>query len=527
MAETTQLARSPLTIPAFRDLWMANMLSNFGSQIQTVAAAWLMASMTSSAQLIALVQTSVALPIVFFILVGGALADMLDRRLMMLVSQLFMLATATALAWLTLAGLMTPLLLLMFTFLISAGGSLNNPAWHGSVRDIVPRASISRAVGLNSTSINLARTLGPAIGGAIVGLAGVAVAFFVNAVSYLSLIIALLRWKPAPRASAIPRERLLNAMATGIRYAMMAPPIRAVLMRGAISGFSASAAFALMPVVARQLGGGPFLLGILLGAFGLGAIVGATASGRLRETRPAETLVRAAVVALGGGLALLGATSFMPVAAIGAACCGLGWVLAHSSFNATVQLAAPHWVSSRALALYQTATFGAMAAGSWFFGMIAENAGVSSALFAAAALQILGGAFAFRLRLPVAETLNLEPLGRWSPPQLDIEVADADGPLVVQIEYRIAEADVAEFRTAMTERERIRRRDGARGWTLWRDLHDRSLWIESYRVRDWADYVRHNMRRTQEDVSNVDALIRLHSGPDQPLIRRYLRAGTD
>jgi MFS family permease len=267
------------------------------------------------------------------------------------------------------------------------------------------------------------------------------------------------------------------------------------------------------------------LLGLLLGAFGTGAVIGAALSGRMRETRPAETLVRAAVVALGGGLVLLGATHVAAVAAIGAASCGLGWVLAHSSFNATVQLAAPHWVSARALALYQTATFAAMAAGSVFFGMIAERAGVSSALLAAGALQMLGGLFAFRLRLPVAETLNLEPLGRWTPPQLDVPVDDRSGPLVVQIEYQIAEADLPAFREAMVERERIRRRDGARAWTLWHDLHDRSRWIESYRVRDWADYLRHNSRRTQEDVSNVDALLRLHAGTDQPLIRRYLRAG--
>lgn len=521
----TPLSHSPLSIPAFRNLWTANLLSNFGGQIQIVAAAWLMTSMTSSAQMIALVHASFSLSVMLFILLGGALADMLDRRQMMLAAQLFMLSAAMLLAWLAWAGVIFPWLLLIFTFLISAGESLNNPAWHASVRDIVPRASIRRAVGLNSISINLARTLGPALGGVIVALAGAPVAFFVNGASYLALFVTLLRWRPAPRAMDLPRERLLAAMATGIRYAVMAPPLRAVMVRGAISGFSASAAFALMPVVAQQrLGGGPLLLGILFGTFGAGAVIGAAMSGRMREKRSAETMVRAAMLSLSGGLVLIAATHFVVVSTIGAALCGLGWVLGHSSFNATVQLAAPRWVSGRALALYQTAVFAAITAGSWFFGLLAERAGVPSAFFAAGALQMLGGLSALRLRLPETDTLNLEPLGRWSPPQLDVEIGDHDGPVVVQIEYRVSATDVPEFRAVMVERERIRRRDGALDWALWRDLHDRSLWIESYRVRDWTECVRHNMRRTHDDVNNLDALLRLHTGPDRPLIRRHLRS---
>jgi MFS family permease len=527
-ATSSPINRSPLAIPAFRNLWASNLLSNFGGQIQAVAAGWLMATLTHSPQMVALVQAAVSLPVMLLILLGGALADNFDKRMLLLSAQIFMLVVSAALAALVWAGLVTPLLLLLFTFLISGGGALNNPAWQSSMRDIVPREAISRAVGLNSTSINLARTLGPALGGAIVATAGVALAFLANALSYVALIVAVLRWRPPPRAQPLGgREPLGSAILTGVRYAAMSPHLRPVVVRGAISGFSASAAFALMPVVAsQQLHGGPLLLGGLLGAFGAGAVVGALVSGRLRERTAAEYLVRTAMALLASGLVLLGLSSAPVPAGFGAALAGAGWVLAHSSFNATVQLAAPRWVSARSLALYQTATFGAMVAGSTFFGMIAQRSGVSVALVAAGSIQLLGGLLGLRLRLPSAETLNLDPLDRWTPPKLDVELDSTAGPILVELEYRVALEDAEAFRLAMRERQRIRRRDGARGWALWRDLNDAMRWVESYRVPSWAEYLRHNQRRTQEDVENVDTLLRLHIGPDGPLIRRHLHAGS-
>ncbi|MCX8475950.1 MAG: MFS transporter [Sphingomonas sp.] len=525
-ADPRPASPSPLAFPTFRNLWASNLLSNFGGQVQTVAAGWLMATLTGSPQMVALVQAAVSLPVMLLILLGGALADSMDKRRLLLSAQLFMLIVSSTLAALAWAGLVTPWLLLMFTFLISAGGALNNPAWQASMRDIVPREAISRAVALNSTSINLARTLGPALGGAIVATLGVAAAFLANALSYVALIVAVLRWRQPARTQPLGgREPLGSAILTGMRYAAMSPHLRPVVTRGAISGFSASAAFALMPVVARQqLGGGPMLLGALLGAFGAGAVAGALVSGRLRERVAAEYLVRAAMVLLASGLLLLGLWGAPAPAGLGAALTGAGWVLAHSSFNATVQLAAPRWVSARSLALYQTATFGAMVAGSAFFGMIAERSGVSMALVAAGTMQLLGGLLGLRMRLPAAETLNLDPLDRWTPPRLDLEVDARSGPIFVELEYRVALEDAEAFLAAMQERERIRRRDGARDWGLWRDLNDAMRWVESYRVPSWADYLRHNQRRTQEDVDNVDTLLRLHLGPDGPLIRRHVRA---
>ena len=514
---------SPLGFRQFRELWTANAASNLGSQIQVVGAAWLMASLTHSPQIIALVQTAISLPTVLFILAGGALADNYDRRTIMLTSQICMLATAVVLAGLTLAHLIAPWSLLALTFVISMFGSLNNPCWQASVRDILPRDMISRAVALNSMSINLARTVGPALGGALVVAAGVAVAFIANAVSFVAFIVALIRWTPIRHPRTAPREKILPAMAAGVRYAVHAPNVRNAVVRGGLSGLSASAVFALLPVVARQqMHGNAMLYGLLLAAFGGGAIVSAWIGGRLRARLAPDQIVLVAVVCLASGLAILGLAPHPVVAGLGAALCGSGWVLAHSTYNTTVQLSAPAWVTARSLALYQTATFAGMAAGSGLFGWVAEHFGVSMALISAGGAQAVAGVIGVFLPLPRFEDLRVEPLGRWKIPSTEIDVDADDGPVQIQLEYRPDPERIADFLAAMAVRQRIRSRDGARDWMLWQDLGDATRWIESYRVATWADYLRHNQRRTVADRDNSDGLRRLNAGGAGPVITRWV-----
>lgn len=516
--------KSPLGYRQFRELWTANAASNFGGQVQVVGAAWLMASLTHSPQIIALVQTAISLPTVLFILFGGAMADNYDRRTIMLVSQGAMLATAALLAVLTVLGLIAPWSLLLLTFIISAFGSINNPCWQASVRDILPRNMISRAVALNSMSINLARTAGPALGGAIVTVAGVASAFVINAVSFVGFIVALVRWTPVRHARTAPREHILPAMIAGVRYAALAPHIRNAVVRGGLSGLTASAVFALLPVVARQkMNGNALTYGLLLAAFGGGAIISAWIGGRLRARLAPDQIVLFAVISLAGGLAILGWAPSAVVAGVGAALCGAGWVMAHSTYNTTVQLSAPAWVTARSLALYQTATFAGMASGSILFGWVAQHYGVSAALLAAGAGQAATGVIGLFLPLPRFEDLRVDPLDRWTAPTLDQEIGPDDGPVMVQLEYQVSEEDAAGFARAMVERQRIRVRDGARDWAVWQDLGDGSRWIESYRVATWAEYLRHNMRRTVADRENADALLRFSADPAGPVVRRYVR----
>jgi MFS family permease len=519
--------QSPLRIPIFRAIWFASMASNFGGLIQSVGASWMMTSLARSPQLVALVQASNTLPIMLLSLWAGAVADNLDRRLVMLWAQSLMLVVSVALSVCAWSGMLTPWLLLGFTFVIGCGTALNGPAWQASVGDMVPRAALPGAIALNSMGFNIARSVGPAVGGLIVAAAGAAAAFLANAVSYVGLIAVLAFWRPEKPPRLLPRERMGVAMAAGVRYVAMSPNIRTVLLRAALFGIAASAVPALMPLVARDLiGGGPLTYGILLGAFGIGAVGGALGNARLRRLMSSEWIVRGATLALAVGAAATGASRSMAAAVPALMLAGAAWVLALSTFNVTVQMAAPRWVVARALSLYQMAAFGGMALGSWVFGLVAEHRGVAAALLAAAAFQAVGALLGFRLPLPRVEHLDLDPLGTWEEPDTAVPLKPRSGPVVITIEYRIAPDDVEAFLEAMNERRRIRRRDGARHWSLLRDLGDAALWIERYHVATWLDYVRHNHRRTHADAENRERLMALHMGPMPPVVHRMLERQT-
>lgn len=502
------------------------MASSFGGLIQSVGASWLMTSLTPSSQMVALVQASTALPILLLSLLSGAVADNHDRRRVMLAAQGFMLLVSVTLAAFAFAGWITPWLLLGFTFLIGCGAAMNGPAWQASVGDMVPRATLPGAVALNSMGFNIARSLGPAIGGAIVAAAGAAAAFIVNAVSYVALIGVLLRWDPPKTERTLPRESLGHAMAAGVRYVIMSPAVRVVLIRALLFGIGASAIPAMMPLVARDIIVGDSLTyGLLLGAFGIGAVGGGLMVRRLRERMSVETIVRVATAALVTGSAGTGLSETMLLTIPALALGGAGWVLALSTFNVTVQLSTPRWVVARALSLYQMAAFGGMAGGSALFGTIADAQGVQTTLLVAAGLLALTILMGLVLPLPASRDLNLA-LREWSEPETAVSVDERSGPIVVTIEYRIALNDITRFLNVMHERRRIRRRDGARHWTLLRDLGERELWIERYHVPTWLDYVRHNQRRTHEDAQNTRDILALHKGPAPPIVHRMIERQT-
>jgi MFS family permease len=517
---------SPLSFPVFRAVWIASMASNFGGLIQSVGASWLMTSLTPSSQMVALVQASTALPILLLSLWSGAVADNLDRRRVMLAAQGFMLLVSITLAAVAFAGWITPWLLLCFTFLIGCGAALNGPAWQASVGDMVPRAALPGAVALNSMGFNIARSVGPALGGAIVVAAGAATAFVVNAVSYVGLIAVLTRWKPALAERVLPRETLGHAMAAGVRYVAMSPDIRTVLVRALVFGVGASAVPAMMPLIARDvIVGNSLTYGVLLGAFGIGAVGGGLIVRRLRDRMSVETIVRLAAAAMVAGSVVAGLSATMLLTVPALALAGGGWVLALSTFNVTVQLSAPRWVVARALSLYQMSAFGGMTGGAVLFGAIADAQGVQTALLVAAGVQALTILAGLVIPLPAARDLNLA-LREWAEPATAVSVDERSGPVVVTIEYRIAPDDIAQFLNVMHERKRIRRRDGARHWTLLRDLGDQAVWVERYHVATWLDYVRHNQRRTQEDAQNTLDILALHVGDARPVVHRMIERET-
>nr|WP_210301504.1 MFS transporter [Rhizobium sp. BK538] len=519
----TSSTLAPLRHETYRTIWFASLASNFGGLIQAVGAAWMMTTITASENMVALVQTSTALPIMLFSLVSGALADSFDRRRVMLTAQYFMLAVSALLTVLAYLGWLSPWLLLFFTFLIGCGTALNNPSWQASVGDMVPRADLPGAVTLNSVGFNITRSVGPAIGGVIVAAAGAAAAFAVNTLSYFALIYALMGWKPSLPASTLPRETLGSAVFAGLRYVAMSPNLQKVLLRGLIFGISASSILALLPIVAINLVvGGPLTYGLMLGSFGIGAIGGAMLNDRLRERFSSETIVRISFAGFALSAAIAAFSAIAVLTCAGLMISGACWVLALSLFNTIVQLSTPRWVVGRALSLYQTVTFGGIAGGSWLWGVAADRYGVSDALLASAVVMLFGIVVGLRFAMPAFASLNLDPLNRFTEPALGLDITPRSGPIVVQIDYEIADADVREFLALMGERRRIRIRDGARNWALMRDLEKPGRWTETYHTPTWVEYIRHNQRRTQADAENIEGLRALHRGEQLPQVHRLI-----
>lgn len=522
-ASSSDSAFSPLRHPDFRLIWLATLVANLGSLIQNVGAGWAMASLTPAHDMIALVQASATLPIMMLSIPAGAVADLFNRRRVMLLANGFMALVSAALAAAAWMGWLTPWTLLGFTFLMGVGSALHIPSWQASVRDLVPREELPKAVALNSMSFNLMRSVGPALGGLLVASAGSSAAFALNAVSYLALIYALARWRGPVGASSLPSEGFASAVTLGLRYVVLSPNLMTIMLRGFLFGATAVALLAFLPVISRdQMAAGAGTYGALLGFFGAGAIGGALASPALRRIWRIEKIVAIAFCVFAAGLASVAFAPGPLLAAPGLLLAGAAWVSALSLFNVSVQLASPRWVVGRVMAIYQAATFGGMAAGSWIWGRLSMDQGVQTALLTVAGLM-LGGALFGRIRpMPDFPEVDLDPANRFHAPALRLNLKARSGPIMVMIDWRISPGNTASFLIEMQERRRVRLRDGAQGWTLMRDLEEPDIWVEAYHVPTWTEYLRHNQRRTRVDAENYDRLRALHEGPEPPRVHRMI-----
>jgi len=502
---------APFEHRAFKLFWWASLASSFGSLIQTVGASWLMATLAPGADKVALVQTAGALPFFFLSLLAGALADTRDRRMIMLVSQLATLLASAALAAVALVGQVTPSLLLGFTFLISCGAALFAPAWQASIGDQVPREQIAPAVMANAVGFNVARSVGPALGGIIVAAAGAAAAFIINTVSYLGIVATLLWWRPARVRSELPPEPLGTAIGAGIRYIRLSPHLVAIMLRCILFTLPISAVPALMPVVARDLlGGGAPTYGVLLGGFGVGAMLGALGSAALRSRFSADGLLQALAAVACLAMVVIGQSRWMAVTLLAHVLAGSTWTLGFANFNIAVQLSSPRWVTGRMLAHYQTISFAAIALGSWLWGEAAHAQGMREALTVAGVASLLPLAVARWLPVNVPQLGALDPRGRAALAPPSVEMHAASGPIVVTIEYRVPPPNAVEFVAVINEVGRLRRRDGARSWSISQDIDEPDLWVERFEHPTWMDYLRWRTRRTESDRAvraRVDQLI--------------------
>ena len=514
---------APLRHAVFRRIWTASLLSNLGLLIMGVGAAWSMTQMTSSADKVALVQTALMLPVALLSTVAGAIADMFDRRLVGLVALSIALAGSVCLTLLAWFGVMSPGLLLIFCFIVGGGMALFGPAWQASVSEQVPAEALPSAVALNGISYNIARSFGPAIGGMIVAAAGSVTAFGTNAVFYLPLLIALFTWRRVSEPSRLPPERLARAVISGVRYIINSPAIRIVLGRTLAIGVGGGSVAALLPLVARDLlRGGAQTYGLMLGAFGMGAVIGALNLSRLRAHLTGEASIRLCAIVMGVGIGVVALSSRPVVTGCALLFVGAGWTVSVTLLNVGVQLSSPRWVAGRALAAFQAAIAGGIAVGSWAWGSIANNIGVERTLLISGAVLIASPLLARWMRMPPVGARNEQAMEVIADPEVRLALSARSGPIVVEIEYRVDPGKARLFYAIMQRVQLSRQRNGAYGWSIARDIADPELWTERYHCPTWHDYLRQRSRSTQSERNLQARALKFHRGPGPVRIRRML-----
>ncbi len=513
---------APLRYPTFRKIWLASLLSNLGLMIQGVGAAWAMTQMTAAADKVALVQTALMLPIMLISMPAGAVADMYDRRIVSLISLVLSLTGATTLALLAWFGLVTPNILLAFCFIVGSGMALFGPAWQSSVSEQVPSEVLPSAIALNGISYNIARSFGPAIGGVVVATAGAVAAFAANALLYVPLLIVLLMWNRVSEPSRLPREKLNRAIVSGVRYISNSPSIRIVLGRTLFTGIAGGSISALMPLVARDLlHGGAQTYGIMLGAFGMGAVLGALNIAEVRKRMSGEGAIRFCAIVNGLGIAVVAVSTSAVLTAAALVITGSVWMLAIALFNIGVQLSAPRWVAGRSLAAFQAAIAGGVAIGSWGWGYLTDHVGVEIALLASAALMLTSPLVGLWLRMPPVGA-KVDDADSLADPEVRLAITGRSGPLVVEIEYRVAQDNARAFHGVMQEVQLSRQRNGAYGWSIARDIADPEAWTERYHCPTWLDYLRQRNRTTLTERALYERAAAFHFIDEPIKVKRML-----
>jgi MFS family permease len=492
---------SPLRIGVFRALWIAVLVANVGTWMQTVGAQWLLVHLPHAAILVALVQTADFLPDVLFGLVGGALADVFDRRRLLIVVQLTMASVGGALTILTFVGQMPPALLLVFTFALGCSSVFTNPAYQSLVPELVPRDQLRAASSLGSISVNLARLIGPALAGLLISRIGVTAVFGLNALTYVFFAVVLVTWRPPVGSAPELPERFISAMRVGSRYVLNGPVVRRILLRAALFLVPASVLWTLLPLVATQrLGLGADGYGLLLGALGAGAVAGALILPRFRARISANYLIGAASVIYALVLVLIVIVPNPALAVIVLLPAGAAWIAVLSDVNAELQLFLPAWVRARGLSVYQMVLFGSQGVGAVMWGAIAEPLGVRAAFLIAAAATVAGVA---SLRFwPFLETAGMErrTMAYWPEPHLAFDTKLDSGPVVVRNTYTIASEREQPFLEAMARVRQSRLRTGATQWGLFRDGDVAHRFVELYVVPSWDEHLRqHRYRITGTD----------------------------
>jgi MFS family permease len=509
-------AWAPFRSKDFARMASAQFLSNVGSWMQTVGAQELMLTLTTSATLVALIQTAAGLPVVLLAVPAGAIGDLVDRRRLLIASQSFMLIAATLLAVLALAGLVTPWVLLALIFAVGAGQTLTSPTWQTLQPELVEPQDRTQAIALGAVNQNLSRAIGPAIGGALYAATSAAALFFVNALSFVPVIGAVARWRGGARpASAAAPEHVVEAIRAGARYIAGSPALRVILLRAGLFMFFANSIWALLPLIARtrlHLGSGGY--GLLLAGVGIGAVAGAVALPRLRGRVPAGALLTASTLLFAAVTLALAYVRVSELAGLALVVGGVAWILALSTLNSQYQGTLPGWAKARGMSYYLVIFQGGGALGSAVFGVIAQDAGLSDALLVAAIALAVVAVVGTRLPFKAISPRELLPAGDWPDPRL-VDADGSDGPVQVTAEYWPRPGLELKLIEALRAGRHARRRTGAVSWRVWRDAADPGHVLEQFVVGSWDEHLRQHERVSRRDQQRLEEIVAM-TDPSRP-----------
>ncbi|PJJ48320.1 MFS transporter [Hymenobacter chitinivorans] len=514
---------TPLKYALFRAIWIASVVSNIGTWMQNVAGVWLVTTLTTSALLVALMQTATSLPAFLLSMPAGAMGDLIDRRRLLLLTQGFMAVVAFVLGGLTLLGEISAFGVLAFTFLLGIGAALNAPVWQTVTTELVPRPVLPFAITLNGVSNNIARAIGPAVGGLIIAYYSPGWVFLVNGLSFLGTYAVVFSWKRNEEASSGPAENFAGALRAGLRYVQYSPAIYAVLFRTFAFSFGASAMWGLLSVViGHKLNLSSGTYGVMLSWLGAGAITGALLMGRAGDKLNFnQRVLLGTLVFVGTNVCLAFVTVvywLYPVMFLS----GIAWLMVMTSFSTTVQLHVPKWVQARVVSMYMLVFQAGLSLGSIVWGELADRASLEIALLTTAAWMLVSMLLAIPFPMRSAEGLDLAPAEHWPDPAVQSSIDPDDGPVVVMIEYEVETADLPAFRQAVARLTRLRLRDGALRAGVFSDVADARRITEFFYVATWGEHQRQHHRFTKEDQA-VEAQVRqLHTGPQPPRVTHFL-----
>jgi len=496
------LTRGTMRHLQFRGLWAGGSVYFVGNAMQTMAASWMMVELSGSSFLAALVQTAVFLPMFLFSLPAGVLADITDRRRLILLALGIQVAAGTLLAILSLTQSVGPAGVLFLIFVAGSCTALLSPAWNSTVAESIPRAELPQAIIATSVSYNGARALGPALAGLVFTYTSGSWNFALAVISTLVMMHSIRSWPPKPHPpSRLPAERLWGGMLSGLRFAWHSHTVLAQLVRSAAYSGAGSALWALLPIIGQQqlgLGAGGF--GLMMGCLGSGAVIAGLLIGRVRARFGLEALVTAGCLSYALVMLIAAFSRWHFPVYLALVVGGGAWMSVMSTFNTATQTSVPPWVRARAVAMHTLAALGAFAFGSAFWGALSDIAGLPIALCVAAACMAAGPLMARRFPLRMGEARDVTPA---TPSLQDLfmgkEPDPGDGPIAVEMAYRIEPRSAEDFLSAISQLRAPRRRDGATFWRVYRDLADPQRYLERFIVTSWADYLHQRARATMAD----------------------------